>query len=90
MPSTVITIKTDPETKKAAEDLAADAGLTLDELVNCYLKQVVATRHIDLRIPQKMTPKLEKLLGEAEADIKRGDVSGPYDNVEDFLKDLNS
>ena len=74
MSKTVITIKIDPETKKAAQALAADAGLTLSSLVNSYLKQVMATRHIDLYITQTMTPKMERLLTEAEADIVAGRV----------------
>lgn len=88
MPNTVITIKIDPETKKAAQDLAADAGLTLSGLVNSYLKQVTATRHIDLHIPQKITPKLERLLDEAEEDIAAGRTIGPFSNAKEAIKAL--
>lgn len=89
MANTVITIKIDPETKKAAKALAADAGLTLSGLVNSYLKQVTATRHIDLHIPQQMTPKMEKLLDEAEEDIAAGRVIGPFKNAAEAIKALN-
>lgn len=88
MDNTVITIKIDRETKKAAQELAADAGLTLSSLINSYLKQVTATRHIDLHIPQKMTPKLEKLLGEAERDIATGRTIGPFNNADEMIKAL--
>ena len=88
MDNTVITIKVDRETKKAAQELAADAGLTLSSLVNSYLKQVTATRHIDLRIPQKMTPKLEKMLEEAERDIAAGRTIGPFNNAEEMIQAL--
>ena len=88
MGNKVITIKIDPETKKAAQDLAADAGLTLSGLINSYLKQITATRHIDLYIPQKMTPKLEKLLGEAEQDIASGRTIGPFKNANEMIKAL--
>ena len=88
MDNTVVTIKIDRETKKAAQELAADAGLTLSSLINSYLKQVTATRHIDLHIPQKMTPKLEKLLEEAEQDIAAGKTIGPFNNAEEMIKAL--
>lgn len=90
MANTVITIKIDPETKKAAKELAADAGLTLSGLVNSYLKQVTATRHIDLHIPQKMTPKMEKLLDEAEKDIAAGKTIGPFDDADEAVKALKA
>ncbi len=86
----VITIKTDEETKKAAQQLASDAGLTLSSLINSYLKQVIVTRHIDIYVPEQMTPKLEKLIEEVEKEIKNGDTVGPFDNADDFLKALHS
>ena len=88
MANTVITIKIDPETKKAAQDLAADAGLTLSGLVNSYLKQVTTTRRIDLLIPQKMTPKMENLIDEAEQDIATGRVIGPFGNADEAIEAL--
>lgn len=90
MANTVITIKINPETKKAAKELAADAGLTLSGLVNSYLKQVTATRHIDLRIPQKMTPKMERLLDEAEKDIAEGKTIGPFSDADEAVKALKA
>ena len=86
----VITIKTDAATKKAAQELAKEMGLTLNSLINSYLKQVIVTRHVELYAPEPMTPKLEKLLKEAEEEIKRGGVSRAHDNIEDFLEDLHS
>ena len=88
MANSVITIKIDPETKRAAQDLAADAGLTISGLVNSYLKQVVATRHIDLLIPQQMTAKMEKLLDEAEKDIAAGRVIGPFKSADEAIEAL--
>ena len=90
MSNTVVTIKIDRETKKAAQELAADAGLTLSSLINSYLKQVTATRHIDLRVPQKMTPKLEKMLEEAEQDIAAGRTVGPFNSAKEAIKALKA
>ena len=90
MSKVVITVKTDAETKLAAQKLCKDLGLTLNSLINSYLKQVVVSRHVELRAPELMTPKLEGLLEEAEESIKRGEISKPHDNMEDLLADLKS
>lgn len=90
MANTVITIKIDHETKKAAEELAVDAGLTLSDLVNSYLRQITATRHIDLHIPQRMTPKMERQIAEAEKDIAEGKTIGPFRNADEAVKALKA
>ncbi|MYB39889.1 hypothetical protein F4X86_01160 [Candidatus Saccharibacteria bacterium] len=86
----VITIKTDAATKKAAQELAQELGLTLNSLINSYLKQVIVTRHVELYAPEPVTPKLEKLLEEAEESIKKGEVGPEFDDVDDFINDLRS
>ena len=86
----VITIKTDEETKLAAQKLASEAGLTLSSLVNSYLKQIVASRRIEIFVPEQMTPKLEKLIEEVERERKTGDVSEAFTSADDFLDSLKS
>ncbi len=85
---TVISVKVDVETKEAAQEVARSAGLTLSALVNSYLRQIVATRRIELYVPEPMTPHLEELIGEVELELHAGKASRPFDNVEDFLLDL--
>ncbi|HMA77663.1 MAG TPA: DUF6364 family protein [Candidatus Paceibacterota bacterium] len=70
--NTVLSIKTDKETKAAAQEVAKSMGLTLSALVNSYLKQVVATRRVELYAPEPMSPELEATLTEIDADIKAG------------------
>ena len=90
MDKVVITIKTDQDTKVAAQNLAKDLGLTLNSLINSYLKQVIVTRRVELYAPEPMTPKLTKLLKEADQSIKRGEVSKSHEDIEDFIADLKS
>ncbi len=85
---TVISVKIDKDVKASAQEVAASAGLTLSTLVNAYLRQVAATRRIELYSPEPMTPKLEKLIEEVEAELKTGEVSKEFDSVEEFLTDL--
>jgi len=46
-----ISISVDESTKEQAQVLAESLGLNLSTLVNAYLKQIVATRKIELSIP---------------------------------------
>lgn len=85
---TVISVKIDKDVKDSAQEVAQSAGLTLSTLVNSYLRQVSATRRIELYAPEQMTPKLEKLIEEVEAELKSGQVSKEFDSVEEFLADL--
>lgn len=85
---TVISVKVDSNVKDKAREVAKSAGLSLSTLVNAYLRQVAATRRIELFAPEPMTPKLEALICEVEAELKSGQASKLYDDVEDFLVDI--
>lgn len=88
--NTVISVKLDKEVKESAQEVAKSAGLNLSTLVNAYLRQVAATRRIELYAPEPMTPKLEKMIAEVEAELKSGMISKSFDNADDFLADLKS
>ena len=88
--NTVISVKIDKDVKASALEVAHSAGLTLSTLVNAYLRQVAATRRIELYAPEPMTPKLEKFIEEVEAELKSGKTSKSFDSVEEFLVDLKS
>lgn len=85
---TTISISVDLSAKESAQKIAESVGLTLSGLVNAYFNQVAATRRIELYAPEPMTPKLEKLIAEVEAEISAGKVSKPFTKAEDFLADL--
>lgn len=86
--NTVISVKVDTEVKASAQEVAKSAGLTLSTLVNAYLRQVAATRRIELYAPEPMTPHLTKLIAEVEAELASGQASQPFDTAEAFLADL--
>lgn len=71
------------------QEVAKSAGLTLSALINSYLTQVVATRHIEPYTPELTTPQLEALLTEIESSLATGaDLSKPFNSAEEFLADL--
>ena len=86
---TVISIKTDTETKDAAKEVATSAGLTLSALVNSYLRHVAATRRIEIYAPEPMTPKLEKFIAEVEAEVEDGKMSSKYSTHKQFFAALD-
>jgi len=86
--NTVISIRTDKNVKNAAQQVAKSVGISLSAMVNAYLRQVIATRRIELYAPEPMTPKLEGLIAEVEAELQSDQVSKKFNNVDDFLADL--
>ncbi len=93
MNKVIVNIKTDPETKKAAQLLANELGLTLSALINAQLKQLIHHRRLVLDAPYptiSVDAKMEKELDEAYKEIEAGQISKPFDNVDDFLNDLKA
>ena len=86
--NTVISVRLDSDVKTSVQEVAKSAGLTLSTLVNAYLRQVAATRRIELYAPEPMTPKLQKLIAEVEAELSSGEASKEFVSVDDFLADL--
>jgi len=86
--NTVISVRTDADIKNAAQQVAKSAGISLSALINSYLRQIVATRRIELYAPEPMTPKLEGLIAEIESELQSKKVSQQFTNVDDFLTDL--
>ena len=83
-----MSVKIDKDVKTSAQEVAKSAGLTLSSLVNAYLRQLSATRHIEFFAPEPMTPKLEKLIGKVEAERKAGEISQEFTDADDFLTAL--
>lgn len=88
--TTVISLKLDSQVKTDATALAKSTGLTLSGIINSYLKQIVSTRRIEIYAPEETTPHLEKLIAKVEKSIQAGNISRPFDNVDDFIADLKS
>jgi len=86
--NTVISVKIDKKVKESAREVAKSAGLTLSALVNAYLRQISATRRIEIYAPEPMSPQLEKSIAKVEKEIKSGKISEKFYNAENFLADL--
>ena len=72
---TVLTVKTDVAVKKGAQKLAKEMGVPLSTIVNAQLKQFIRDRRLEMSAPLIPNAKTRKILDEALADIRRGDMS---------------
>lgn len=72
MNDAILNIKTDIQVKSKAEKLAKEIGLSLDSILNIYLRQFVLTKHLDVDL--NIIPEAKELLyiKEGNAALKRG------------------
>ena len=68
----LLTIKTDPKTKRELKAFATELGLTSTAFVNAIIRQALRDRQVVLGAGLIPTPYLEALIREVEADHKAG------------------
>ena len=90
MNTAVIKIKTEVSTKKQAQRIASELGVSLSSIINAYLKQFVRTRRIEFDLREEPSDYLLQSLKESQEDIKAGRVSPKFTNAEDAIKWLNN
>ena len=89
--NTVIQARVDAESKKQAENILAQMGMTLNDAVRMLVKQIIHSRalpfqpHIAYDEPNE---ELEKILKRTEADIQSGKVHGPFLSTEETIAEL--
>ena len=86
----VINFKTDPSTKQKARDVANKLGIPLSNLLNAYLYELAETGSVHFSVAEPMTKKMEKLIADSEKEIKAGNLSGPFETLEEMFEHLDS
>lgn len=82
----MISIKLDSKVKKEAQKAAESAGLTLSAVVNATLHEFARTRELHIGGSLRPTPYLERILMEAEEDMRKGENMSPvFDNSKDAI-----
>ncbi len=90
MKTTMINIKADKEVKEQAQYIAEELGLSLSAIINASLKQFIRERKVEFSVAPRMTPYLEKIVGEARADWKvKKNISGPFTDSDAFMRHLS-
>ena len=87
--TTTLNIKIDDNLKRRAKATAEAIGIPLSTLVNAYLREVVATGKVEFSAAEPMTPQMERIIEQAEAEIAAGETYGPFGTVEEMLDSLH-
>lgn len=82
MNTAVINIKVEPKTKREAQRVAEEIGVSLSGLLNGFLKHLIRTRTVTFSAHEEPSEYLIQSLKEAEKEIKEGWVSPSFDNAE--------
>jgi addiction module RelB/DinJ family antitoxin len=90
MKTATINFKTDDATKMKAQAVARQIGIPLSNLLNAYLYELANTGSVHFTASEPMTEKMEKLIAEAEKEISTGQVSGPFETLEEMFEYLDS
>lgn len=89
MKTSVINIKVEPSLKAAAQARAKKLGVPLSYVLHTQLLNFTRGEKVELPAEQ-MTHHLEKIIAEAELEIARGEISGPFETADDFISHLKS
>ncbi|MBQ7366068.1 MAG: type II toxin-antitoxin system RelB/DinJ family antitoxin [Spirochaetaceae bacterium] len=88
MSMTTINIRTSLETKREAERLFEDFGLSMTSAINVFLKQVIRERKIPFEIgystPNELTARVLKETEEGK------NLSPAFDSVSDLMDSLHA
>lgn len=90
MNNTLLSIRTDNQTKREITDFAASVGLSVSAFVTVVLKQAVREGRVVLTPTLEPTPNLEKVMRKARADYKAGRNVTKTKNKDEALAHLRS
>lgn len=75
MNTAVINIKTEPQTKREAQAIASQIGVSLSALINAYLKKLIRTKKVEHVLDETPNAYLRSVMKQAEENIKKGNHS---------------
>lgn len=91
MTKTLLNVRTDPEVKKEAKQIAKELGVPLSTVVNSYLKEFIRNKELHLTFTPQVRPEIAKMLKQASRDYKkRKGVDGPFKTAKEVTDYLHS
>ncbi|RTK94982.1 hypothetical protein EKI60_00795 [Candidatus Saccharibacteria bacterium] len=90
MKTATINFKTDENTKVKAQAVAKQIGIPLSNLLNAYLYELASTGSVHFTASEPMTEEMEKRIEQAEKEIAAGEVSGPFETLEEMFAHLDN
>ena len=86
VPIVSTSIKIDARTKKEAQELFKDMGMSLTTAVNIFLKQAVREQRIPFYVGE---PKYKEEVYQAMKDLKQGkNLSKSYHSAREMIEDI--
>ncbi|OGI83046.1 hypothetical protein A3I95_00840 [Candidatus Nomurabacteria bacterium RIFCSPLOWO2_02_FULL_44_12] len=89
MKTSAISVKIDPKVKHAAQKVANELGFSLSDVVNASLKNLVRSKTISYSLLEP-SPLLKRAIKASQREQERGELFGPFGNVKDLMKSLES
>ena len=88
---TILNVKLSKSLKQDAQELADEIGVPLSTIVIANLREFVRSRSLTISALPRLRPEIERELGEAISDYKRGaNVSSVLRNSTEVSEYLNS
>lgn len=89
MKTAVLNIKIEPKIKQDAQKVARDLGLSLSAIISASLKELARNKAVSYSLLQP-NDSLKHIIREAQKDRVQGNTIGPFKNVDDLMKSLQS
>lgn len=86
MNTAIINIKTQPEVKLKAQEIARKLGLSLSSLINGFLRQFVKTKKITFSLDEKPNEYFRRTLTKARKSWKEGKGSPVFHTGREAVK----
>lgn len=88
---TIINLKVSKNLKREAQELADEIGVPLTTVITASLKEFVRSRSLTVSAFPRLKPEIEKELGEAIADYKKGkNISKIYSKPDEVAGHLSA
>lgn len=88
---TMLSIKIDKKVKDQARKTAKDLGVSLNAVMNRYIRKFIADRAVIFTDHPMPNEKTGQILDEISADINAGkNLAGPFKTARDMIKSLQS
>ncbi len=87
--NTVIQARVDAESKKQAEYILKQLGMTLNDAVRMLVNQIIHSRALPFQ-PKLPTEEefIAQAVADAEEDIKKERISKPYTDIKAMMNDI--
>lgn len=86
----MIQARVDAKSKKQAEEILKQLGITLNDAVRMMVNQIIHSRALPFQ-PKLPTEDefVAQAIADAEDDIKAGRIRGPFKSAEELIADLD-